>query len=86
MPAPLLRGPASAPYFHPFFNFSDSVVPLRGGVGPNYKSLDNMGIAMDGVPVHKFKTEDHISSGIANSEGKRHLEEHKGPSCKKTKL
>ena len=46
-PAPLLRTPALTPYFHPFFNFSDSPPPEevikiyffpfeKKGGGPNY--------------------------------------------------
>ena len=42
--------------------------------------------AIDGVPVQKFKTEDHVNLGIANSKGTRHLEGHKSPSSKKIKL
>ena len=54
----------------------------------NNDSLNNIiRIAINGVPIHKLKIEDHISSWIANSKGKRHLEGHnKGSSSKKTKL
>lgn len=50
------------------------------------QSLDITRIAINGDPIHKFKTEDHVNSWIANRQGKRHLEGHKTPSSKKTKL
>ena len=45
-----------------------------------------MRIAIDVIPVNKFKTEDQISSRNANNKGKRHLKMRKCPSYKKTKL
>ena len=42
-PLPLSRRPAPAPYFHPFFNFSDPPSPLPGEVIKIYSLFKKVG-------------------------------------------